>query len=130
MSPKKKIETNNAPKAIGPYSQCIVVGDRVYLSAQLGLNPQTMEFVSEDVLEQATQALKNIQALLEAANSNLDKVIKVEIFLTDLSYFPAINTVFAEYFSTDTPPVRQTIGVRELPNYAKVMISCEGMINV
>lgn len=127
MAEKRSVETNNAPKAIGPYSQCLIVGDRIYLSPQLGLKPDTMEFVSDDVLDQASQALENIKAILSEAGSGLDLVVKVEIFLTDMSYFPAINTVFAEYFNFDNPPVRQTVGVRELPNYAKVMISCEAV---
>ncbi len=128
MLNKRKIETNKAPKAIGPYSQALVVGERVYVSAQLGLDPVTMDFVSDDIVEQARQALNNMEALLEAAGSGMNLVVKVEIFLTDMSFFPAINEIFGGVFFDMNPPVRQTMEVRALPHYAKIMISCEAII--
>lgn len=124
---KKRIESTKAPKAIGPYSQALAVGDRIYVSGQLGVDPVTMDFVSDDILEQGKQVLANIEAILEAADSDLQHVVKVEIFLTDMSYFPAVSTLFGEIFDDPNPPARQTIEVRALPRYARIMMSCEAI---
>lgn len=128
MSKKTAIESKNAPKAIGPYSQAIVVGEYVYLSGQLGLDPKTNEFVGDDVLSQAKQVFLNIKALLEAAGSDLEHVIKVEIFLTDMNSFPAINELYGQIFVNNNPPVRQTIEVSALPKWAKIMMSCQAIL--
>jgi len=128
MITKRKIESKNAPKAIGPYSQALVVGDFVYLSGQLGLDPKTQEFVSEDVIAQAKQIIDNIKALLEEAGSSLDDVIKVEVFLTDMNFFPAISDLYGQVFSSGIPPVRQTVEVNSLPKWGKVMMSCTAIL--
>jgi 2-iminobutanoate/2-iminopropanoate deaminase len=128
MLAKRKVSTNNAPQAIGPYSQALVVGEHVYISAQIPLDPKTMDFVSDDILEQARQVLKNISALLEASGSDIKHVVKVEIFLTDINFFPAINEIFGEFFTDENPPVRQTMEVRALPRLAKIMMSCEAIL--
>lgn len=128
MLKKTRVDTNNAPKAIGPYSQALIIGEKVYLSPQLGLDPISMDFVSDDILEQAHQCMKNVKALLDAAGTDTEHVIRVEIYVTDMSFFPAISQIFGEYFTDPNPPVRQTVGVRELPRYAKIMISCEAVL--
>lgn len=121
---KTAIESKNAPKALGPYSQALVVGELVYLSGQIGLDPKTNDFVSDDVIDQAKQIFLNIKALLEAAGSDLDHVIKVEIFLTDMNYFPAINDLCGQIFTKHNAPVRQTVEISALPKWAKIMVSC------
>lgn len=124
MLGKKTVDSKNAPKAIGPYSQALVVGDLVYLSAQLGLDPKTQEFISDDVIAQAKQAFANIKALLEEAGTSLNHVIKVEVFLTDMNFFPAISDMYGQVFNSPNPPVRQTIEVNALPKWAKISVSC------
>lgn len=128
MLTKTQIDSPDAPKAIGPYSQALVVGEMVYLSPQLGLDPLTMEFVDDDVLVQARQAFRNMEALLKSAGSDFDSVIKVEIFLTDINYFPAVSQLYGEIFTGVNPPVRQTIEVAALPKLAKIMVSCVAIV--
>lgn len=128
MLTKRKIESKNAPKAIGPYSQALIVGDFIYISGQLGLDPKTQEFVSDDILDQAKQIIANIKALLEEAGASLDDVIKVEVFLTNMNFFPAINEYYSQVFSSDIPPVRQTVEVSALPKWAKIMMSCTAIL--
>lgn len=130
MLTKVKIEADNAPKAIGPYSRCLVVGEHVYVSGQLGLDPSSMQVISEDFEMQARKALENIKLLLVAAGSSLDQVVKLEVFLTDMNNFVILNEILKEIFTTDTPPVRQTIEVSALPKWGKVMMSCEAIVQV
>ena len=124
MLTKTQIQSQNAPKAIGPYSQALRVGDFIYCSPQLGLDPFTMEFVDEDVLLQARQAFKNLEALLVEAGTDLEHVVKVEIFLTDMNFFPAVSELYGEIFTSTVPPVRQTVEASALPKWAKIMVSC------
>ncbi|TQV88790.1 RidA family protein [Aliikangiella coralliicola] len=113
------ISTENAPAAIGTYSQAVKSGNTVYLSGQIPLVPETMEFVSDDVKEQIHQVFKNLQAVAHAAGGSLNEFVKLNIFLIDLSCFPIVNEVMAEYF--DAPyPARAAIGVKELPKGAQV----------
>ncbi len=113
------INTENAPAAIGTYSQAVKTGSTVYLSGQIPLDPKTMEFVSEDVREQIHQVFKNLSAVAKAANGSLNNIVKLNIFLTDLSCFPIVNEVMAEYFEQPYP-ARAAIGVKELPKGAQV----------
>jgi 2-iminobutanoate/2-iminopropanoate deaminase len=124
MAGIKKVVSENAPKAIGPYSQAVVHGNHVYCAGLLGMSPQTMDFASEDVLDQARQTFKNMQEILEAAGSSLNKVIKVEIFVTDMNDFAVLNQLYGEVFVWDPAPARQTFEVSALPRWAKVMMSC------
>lgn len=116
---RETINTDKAPAAIGTYSQAIKSGNSVYLSGQIPLDPITMEFVSEDISEQIHQVFKNLSAVAEAAGGNLNDFVKLNIFLTDLSCFPIVNKIMAEYF--DKPyPARAAVGVKELPKGAQV----------
>ncbi len=116
---KEIINTDAAPAAIGTYSQAVKTGNTVYFSGQIPLDPKTMEFVSEAVRDQIHQVFKNLSAVAEAAGGNLNQLVKLNIFLTDLSCFPVVNEVMAEYF--DAPyPARAAIGVKELPKGAQV----------
>jgi 2-iminobutanoate/2-iminopropanoate deaminase len=109
----KIIHTNQAPQAIGPYSQAIQVGSFLYTSGQIPLNPEG-ELVSEDVREQTHQVLKNITAILAEADAKLESVVKTTIFIKDMNHFQAINQVYSEYFS-EHKPARSTVEVARLP---------------
>ena len=113
------ISTENAPAAIGTYSQAVKVGSTVYLSGQIPLDPKTMEFVSEEVSEQIHQVFKNLGAVAAAAGGSLNHIVKLNIFLTDLSCFPVVNEIMAQYFEAPYP-ARAAIGVKELPKGAQV----------
>ena len=113
----------NAPKAIGPYSQAIKYGGLVYCSGQIGMNKDG-NLISEDISLQTKQVLENIKAILVEANSSLEKVLKVEIFLTDIKSFSLVNDIYAEYFSSNIKPARLTVEVSNLPKNARIEISC------
>lgn len=114
MTNKAIIHSDNAPKAIGTYSQAVKVNNTVYLSGQIPLNPETMELVSDDFASQAEQVFKNLKAVCEAADGSLQDIVKLNIYLTDLSNFPVVNEIMSRYF--DEPfPARAAIGIKELP---------------
>lgn len=117
---KEIISTTNAPAAIGPYSQGIKIGDLVFTSGQLPVNPATGELVSE--IKAATkQSLENVKAVLEQAGSSLDKVVKVVVFVSDMNNFGQVNEVYAEYFK-ENAPARSCVEVARLPKDALVEI--------
>ena len=111
---RQVISTVHAPAAIGPYSQAIKTDSLIFASGQLGLNPQTGKLV-EGVEAQARQALENIAALLEAAGSRMDRIVKTTIFLANLADFATVNAVYAKAFTDTPPPARSTIQVAALP---------------
>jgi reactive intermediate/imine deaminase len=113
------IATDQAPQAIGTYSQAVKVNSTVYLSGQIPLVPETMEVVEGDMRKQISQVFDNLQAVAKAAGGSLDKLAKVNIFLTDLSHFPLVNEVMAEYFS-EPYPARAAVGVASLPKAVAV----------
>ena len=115
------ISTGNAPAAIGPYSQAVKHGNTVYLSGQIPLDPATMTLVSGDITEQAHRVFKNLRAVCEAAGSDLDGIVKVNIYMTDLGQFTRVNEVMAEYFS-EPYPARATVGVAALPLGSEVEV--------
>ena len=115
------INTDQAPAAIGPYSQAILAGDTLYVSGQIPLDPVTMEFVSEDVKEQTHQCLKNLKAIVEAAGLTLENVAKCGIFLKDMNDFAVVNEVYGTYFDAHKP-ARFCVEVARLPKDAKVEI--------
>jgi 2-iminobutanoate/2-iminopropanoate deaminase len=118
---KKTVQSNAAPKAIGPYSQAIAANGFIYCSGQIGLDPATTEMVSGGVEAQTHQVLKNLAAVLAAAGSDLGKVVKTTVFLKSMGDFAAMNGVYAGYFG-DAPPARSTIEVARLPRDALVEI--------
>lgn len=124
---KKIIHTSNAPDAIGPYSQAVVYDDIVYCSGQIGLDPDSMEFVGDDVASQTKQVMKNLKAVLEEAGSGFGKVIKCGIFLDDMSNFGTVNEIYGNYFDSD-PPARETVAVKTLPKNCKVEIGCTAYV--
>ncbi|OEU68656.1 MAG: reactive intermediate/imine deaminase [Desulfovibrio sp. S3730MH75] len=123
----KTVNTEKAPAAIGPYSQATVYNGQAYVSGQLGLSPETGEFVSEELEAQTRQALENMKAILEACGSSLNKVIAVDIFLTDMGGFATLNAVYSEFF-TDHKPARAAIEVSALPKGGIVEIKCTAAV--
>jgi reactive intermediate/imine deaminase len=114
MTNKAIINTDKAPKAIGTYSQAVKVNNTVYLSGQIPLDPTTMTLVDGDFAAQTHQVFKNLKAVCEAADGSLADIVKLNIFLTDLSNFATVSEVMAEYF-VEPYPARAAIGVKELP---------------
>lgn len=117
--PREIIATDNAPAAIGTYSQAVKVGNTVYLSGQIPLVPATMDMVDGDIEARIHQVFKNLSAVCEAAGGQLQDIVKLNIFLTDLGHFASVNKVMAEYFAQPYP-ARAAIGVSQLPRDAGV----------
>ena len=116
---RKIISTENAPQAIGTYSQAVQVGETVYLSGQIPLDPASMTLVEGGVDKQIRQVFANLSAVTEAAGGSLNNIVKLNIFLTDLADFPTVNEIMAEYFN-EPYPARAAIGVAALPKDALV----------
>ncbi|WP_294132702.1 RidA family protein [uncultured Clostridium sp.] len=117
---REVIHTNNAPGAIGPYSQGIIVGDFVYTSGQIPINPAT-GVMETDIKLATKQSMENVKAILEAAGTSLENVVKTSIFLKDLNDFAAVNEVYGTYF-TENPPARSCVQVAKLPKDAVIEI--------
>lgn len=118
---KQIISTNEAPQAIGPYSQAVRVGNLVFLSGQIPIDPNTGNFVEGGIAEQTEQVLKNISAVLSAAGTSLQNVIKTTVFLADMNDFAAMNEVYGRFFN-ESPPARATVEAARLPRDARVEI--------
>jgi len=118
---KKIISTAEAPAAIGPYSQAVRVGSTLYCAGQIPLDPKTGQIVSQDITEQTRRVMQNIAAVLQAAGSSFDQVVKTTIFLTDFADFQTVNEIYGSYFKSE-PPARSTVQVAALPKNARVEI--------
>ena len=119
----EEIHTSNAPEAIGPYSQAIRSGGLVFTSGQIPLSPTTGELVGDDIVSQAEQVMKNVQAILEAAGSGLERTVKTTCFLADIADFAAFNAVYAQFFTGEVP-ARSCFAVKSLPMGGLVEIEC------
>ncbi|MAM59005.1 MAG: reactive intermediate/imine deaminase [Salinicola sp.] len=119
MSNKAVINTDNAPAAIGPYSQAIKSGNTVYLSGQIPLDPKTMELVSQEFEAQARQVFTNLAAVCQEAAGSLQDIVKLNLYLTDLDNFAVVNKVMEEFFQSPFP-ARAAVGVRQLPKGSQV----------
>ncbi len=119
---KKIISTTTAPAAIGPYSQAILAGDTLYCSGQIALDPVSGELVIDSIASETEQVMKNIVAVLTAAEMSLDNVVKCSIFMSSMGHYAAINEVYARYF-TKNPPAREAVAVKTLPKEVNVEIS-------
>lgn len=122
------ISTPDAPAAIGPYSQAIVAGGFVHCSGQIALDPKTMQIVPGDVTVQTERVLKNLAAVLAAAGTSLAKVVKCNVYLSDMGSFAAMNEVYARFFVGEAPPARATVAVKTLPKNVDVEIDCLAMV--
>ena len=119
-----KIETEDAPKAIGPYSQAVRAGDLVFVSGQLPINPKTGKVDESSIEGQTRQVLANLKAILYASGLTFDHVVRTEIYLKDLQDFALVNQFYAEAFTSAIKPARQTMQVAKLPLDVKIEISC------
>jgi 2-iminobutanoate/2-iminopropanoate deaminase len=118
---KKVVTTEKAPKPIGPYSQAVCVDGWLYISGQIPIDPSTGSLVAGSFEEQTIRVLENLKAIVEAAGGSLRDVVKVTVFLRDISAFPRFNEVYSKYFSTE-PPARSVVEVKNLPRSADVMV--------
>ncbi|HUS05578.1 MAG TPA: RidA family protein [Bryobacteraceae bacterium] len=118
---KQIVTTKNAPSAIGPYSQAVVHNGIVYLSGQIPLNPESGKLVEGDIAAQTERVLQNLKAVLEAAGSSMDNVLKTTVFLKDMASFPAMNEVYGRHFAVN-PPARSTVEAARLPRDVQVEI--------
>lgn len=124
---KKVVQTEKAPKAIGPYSQAIRTDAMVFTAGQIALDPTTMELIPGGVEEQTRQVLTNLSHVLEAAGSSLGHVVKTTVFLKDMADFPKMNAVYSEFFA-ENPPARSTIAVAGLPKGGLVEIEAVALL--
>lgn len=118
---KDRIQTDSAPKAIGPYSQAIKANGFIFTSGQVALDAATMQVVEGGIREQTERVMRNLAAVLEAAGSHLDRVVKTTVFLADMNEFAAMNEVYGSFFG-DVPPARSTVEVKRLPRDVRVEI--------
>lgn len=119
---RKIIRTDRAPSPIGPYQQAVSAGHMVFTSGQIPIDPRTGDVVAEGVEAQTKCVLENLKAVLEAADSTLDRVVKTTVYLRDMDDFPAMNKVYATYFRSETAPARSTVQVARLPRNVAVEI--------
>tara|TARA_B100000886_G_scaffold109125_1_gene73039 strand:- start:205 stop:585 length:381 start_codon:yes stop_codon:yes gene_type:complete len=122
---KKIIKTTKAPAPIGPYNQAVLLGDVLYTSGQIAIDPKTGELAMDNIESETTLVMENLKAILEAANMTFKNVIKSTIFISDMNNFSKINAVYSRYFETETAPARETVEVANLPKFVNVEI---GMI--
>ena len=124
---KQIIQTDRAPKAIGPYSQAVKARGFVYASGQIPIDPATGQFVDGGITEQTEQVMKNVAAVLAAAGSGLDRIVKTTVFLADMEEFAAMNDVYAKFFTSE-PPARATVQAAGLPRNARVEIEVIALV--
>lgn len=124
---KEIVSTENAPGAIGPYSQAIKAGGLVFCSGQIPIDPATGQFISDVVSEQTEQVLKNLSEVLKAAGASLDSVVKTTVFLVDMNDFAEMNEVYGRFFS-ENKPARATVQAARLPRDARVEIDCIALV--
>lgn len=120
---KKIIFTDKAPAPIGPYNQAVLVGNMLYTSGQIAINPTTNELVLDNIESETKQVMENLKAVLEAAEMTFENVIKVSVFISDMNNFSRINTIYGAYFNEATAPARETVQVAGLPKNVNVEIS-------
>lgn len=120
---KKIIYTENAPAPIGPYNQAVLIGNTLYTSGQIALNPQTMELVLDDIETETKQVMDNMKAVLAAAEMTFENVVKTSIFIMNMEDFSRINAVYGAYFNEATAPARETVQVACLPKNVNIEIS-------
>lgn len=120
---KTIITTTKAPAPIGPYNQATLVGNTLYTSGQIAINPESGELVLKDITTETRQVMENLKAVLEAADMTFENIVKTSIFISDMHNFGAINEVYGSYFNEETAPARETVEVANLPKFVNVEIS-------
>ncbi len=120
---KKIINTPDAPAPIGPYNQAVLVGNMLYTSGQIAIDPKTGDLLLDDIATETARVMESLAAILKAADMTFENVIKSTIFISDMDNFVAINKVYAQYFNPDTAPARETVEVANLPKFVNVEIS-------
>ncbi len=125
---KKIIQTNDAPAPIGPYNQAVQVGNILYTSGQVALNPATGNLEMESIETETEQVMQNLNAILTAANTNFANVVKTTIFITDMANFARINAVYGKFFDEATAPARETVQVAGLPRGVNIEISMMAIV--
>lgn len=124
---KSRVQTDNAPKAIGPYSQAITANGLVFASGQIALDPAAMQIVEGGIREQTQRVMNNLKAVLEAAGSSFDRVVKTTVFLADMNDFAEMNAVYGRFFG-EAPPARSTVQVSRLPRDVRVEIDVIALV--
>lgn len=127
--PKQIIHTTKAPAPIGPYSQAVKAGDILFLSGQVAIDPETNEVISGTIEEETHRVMKNLEAVLTEAKVTFEHVVKTDIFLSDMSYFPQVNQVYGSYFKGDYP-ARATVAVKTLPKNVNVEIGVTATVSL
>jgi 2-iminobutanoate/2-iminopropanoate deaminase len=125
---KEIIYTKNAPAPVGPYSQAVVANGMLFVSGQIAINPATQELVLDSIETETRQVMSNLLALLEAAGTSFEKVVKTSIFLKNMGDFATVNQIYAEYFDNATAPARETVEVAALPKGVNVEISVIALV--
>ena len=120
---KKIINTKNAPAPIGPYNQAIKIGNMLFVSGQVAINPKNNELIQSSISDETDQVMKNLSAILEEADMNFRNVVKTTIFLSNMSYFNEVNNIYGSYLKKGQEPARETVAVKTLPKEVNVEIS-------
>ncbi|WP_010180305.1 RidA family protein [Aquimarina agarilytica] len=120
---KQIINTQNAPAPIGPYNQAILTNDTLYISGQIAIDPTTGNLITDAITLETKQVLENLKAILTEAGFTFENIVKTSIFLTNMEYFATVNEIYADYFSNDAAPARETVAVNSLPKGVNVEIS-------
>ncbi|MCK6695898.1 MAG: RidA family protein [Thermoanaerobaculia bacterium] len=126
---KQIINTPNAPQPIGPYNQSVAFNGMLFVSGQIAIDPATGELVLDSIEAETHRVLQNLRAILEAAGSGLEKVLKATVFVKDMNQFGRINAVYGEYFKPEFAPARETVQVSELPKFVNIEISVVAIIH-
>lgn len=126
--PKRRIHTERAPRPVGPYAQAVEVDGWIYVAGQVPIDPATGTWVTGDVAQQTDRVLRNLQAILEAAGTSLQDVIKTTVFVADLGEFATVNEVYGRFFPGDCPPARATVEAKNLPGGCKIEIEAVARI--
>jgi len=126
--PKRIIKTDRAPAPVGAYNQATLAGNTLYVSGQIAIDPDTGQLLTDDIETETRRVMDNLQAIVEAAGSSMEQVLKCEVFVNDMENFGRINTVYATYFDEATAPARALVQVTNLPKYVNVEISCIALV--
>ncbi len=127
--PKRIVSTDKAPAPVGAYNQATVANGTLYVSGQIALDPKTGDLITTDIETETRQVMENLKAIVEAAGSRMEQVMKCEVFVSDMENFGRINTVYSKYFDEATAPARALVQVANLPKYVNVEISCIALVD-